>query len=81
MQLKIDFSPPIATGKKTERITVTCSSEFKSIVDLISRLSGQSVSELGQRYFISGIQNDLGTFFMAEPHLDKKLSQLITKKI
>ena len=78
-QLKLDFTPRHLSGKKTQRLTITCSDEFKSVVDLICRLTNQSVSELGQRYFIDGIKNDLGAVFMAEPHLDKKLSQLITK--
>lgn len=79
-QLSINFSPPHLAGKKTERLTITCSNEFKQVVDMVCRLTGQSISELGQRYFIDGIKNDLGTIFMAEPHLDKKLSDLITKK-
>ena len=78
--MKLDFSPtPLMTGKKTERITVTCSSDFKGLVDMICRFTGQSVSEIGHRYFIAGIQGDLGTLFMAEPHLDKKLTDLIKK--
>ena len=77
-QLKLDFSKPrIVQGKKTERLTITCSTEFKSVVDLLCRLTGQSVSELGQRYFIAGMQNDLGNVFMAEPFLEKKLSSLL----
>jgi hypothetical protein len=80
LQLNLDFSKPrIAQGKKTERITITCSTEFKSVVDLICRLTGSSPSEIGQRYFISGMQTDLGNVFMAEPHLEKTLAQLMRK--
>lgn len=78
-QLKLDFSSPrIIQGKKTQRLTITCSDEFKSVVDLLCRLTGQSVSEIGQRYFLSGMQNDLGNVFMAEPFLERKLHDLIT---
>ena len=78
-QLSLPLGSPILSGKKTERITMTCSSEFKSLVDLICKLTGQSVSEIGFRYFIEGIKGDLGNMFMAEPHLDKKLSDIISK--
>lgn len=79
-QLSLDFSKPrIAQGKKTERVTITCSSEFKQVIDLVCRISDVSISELGQRYFLRGIQNDLGTIFMAEPHLEKTLGQLLRR--
>lgn len=77
LQMNIDFTPKAAQGKRTERLTVTCSSEFKAIVDLIGRMTGETVSEMGHRYFIQGIQGDLGRRFMAEPHLDKSLRSLM----
>ena len=80
-QLSIPFgASPIMSGKKTERLTITCSTEFKSLVDLVCKFTGQSVSEIGHRYFIEGIKGDLGNMFMAEPHLDKKLSDILSKK-
>jgi len=79
-QLPLSFGPsPLTHGKKTERLTITCSSEFKQIVDTICRLTGESVSEAGQRWFLEGIKSDLGAVFAAEPHLDKRLSQLLAK--
>jgi hypothetical protein len=79
IQLMLDFQPRIASGKRTERLTVTCSSDFKGFVDMICRLTGESVSEIGHRYFLHGIKEDVGRIFMAEPHLDKRLSDLLHK--
>lgn len=70
---------PICTGKKTQRLTVTCSREFEGVVQQFANLTNTSVSELGHRYFIEGMQRDLGKLFMAEPHLDKTLRSLIPK--
>lgn len=81
-QLKIDFSPrPLADdpGKKTDRITVTCSSEYKEFVDLFCRVRGISTSELCHRYILEGMRGDLANLFMAQPHLDKKLKDILKK--
>ena len=78
-QLQYNFKPKIATGKKTERITITCPEEFKQILDLIANMTDSTTSELGFRYCLAGIQADLGTLFMATPHLDKSLREIISK--
>lgn len=78
-QLKLDFTPRVAAGKRTERITVTCSSEFKRLVDLICSFSGESVSELGHRYFLNGVRDDIGRFFISEPHIDKTLREVLSR--
>ena len=81
MQLKLDFSPKpsIDSGKKTERITITCSSDFKEFLDLFCRLSKTNISELGFRYLLEGMRNDLAAMFIAQPHLDKSLREVLQK--
>ena len=81
LQLQLNFqSPQLSIGKRTERLTVTCSAELKNIVETICRMTGETVSEAGHRYFLAGLKDDIGRIFMAEPHLDKTLSNLIAKK-
>lgn len=77
-QLTLDFRPRAITGKKTQRITITCSPDFKSIIEKIANIQDTDASKLGHRYFVEGIQRDLGTIFMAEPHLDSKLKDILT---
>ena len=79
MQLNLDFQPRISSGKKTERITITCSDEFKTLVNLISKLTNTDVSVMGHRYFIEGMQRDIGNVFMAEPHVEKSLRDILSK--
>ena len=84
-QLNLDFSKvnPLVSdpGKKTERITFTCSSEFKEFLELFSRVQEMTVSELCHRYILEGMRSDLGNLFMAQPHLDKTLRELLAKKV
>jgi hypothetical protein len=80
IQLDLPFQPRIAAGKRDKRITIACSDDFKTFVSSICRLTGENESELGHRYFLQGIKDDIGRIFMAEPHLDKKLSELLHKK-
>ena len=76
-QMSLDFRAKAITGKKTQRITITCSEDFKTIIEKIATLQDTDASKLGHRYFVEGIQRDLGTIFMAEPHLDSKLKDII----
>ncbi len=81
LQLKLDFGRPrIMAGKRSQRLTVTCSDEFREVVDLVCKMTDETISELGFRYFLDGIRGDLGRLFMAEPHLDQTLTELIRKK-
>ena len=80
MQMSFNFAPRITTGKRTERLTITCSHEFKQFVEQICKITNESISEIGQRYFIEGIRDDVGNIFMSEPHLSKPLSELLHKK-
>lgn len=83
MQLTLDFSAgPIVPdpGKKTERITVTCSAEFKEFIELICRISGRSVSEACHAFILHGAQEAIARIFLAQPHLDKKLRDILRKK-
>ncbi len=83
-QLTLDFSKinPLVSdnGKKTERIPFTCSSEFKEFLELFARVLDITVSELCNRYVLEGMRSDLGSLFMAQPHLDKTLRELLAKK-
>lgn len=79
-QLSLDFSKQkIVSGKKTSRIPIACSEEFKSLVDLVAHLLDSSTSEISHRYILEGIQRDIGNIFMTEPHLDKSLRQIVSK--
>lgn len=79
-QLKLDFSiKPILDGKKNERLSIPCSSEFIKFLDLLSSMYGKTRAELGHRFILEGMQQALGNAFMSEPYLDKKLSDLMGK--
>ena len=80
-QMQIDFTPRVAAGKKTARLTLTCSDSLKTFVDTICNVTGENASELLHRYTLQGLKDDIGRIFMAEPHIDKKLSELLHKKI
>lgn len=80
MQLDIDFKPkPINKdpGKHTERLTITCSSEYKEFVDLFCKIQKMTTSELCHRYILEGMKNDLADIFIAQPHLDKSLRKIL----
>jgi len=79
-QISINFNPsPIATGKKTDRVTFTCSSEFGNILQKEADMLGTTRSELAFQFVLEGMQRTLGTIFMAEPHSDKKVSELLKR--
>lgn len=81
-QLKLDFSRPsisIDSGKKTERITITASSDLKEFIDLFAVKLGLSVSELGAKYFIEGLQRDLGSMLLIQANEQKTLADLLKK--
>ena len=79
-QLKLDFNKKkITSGKREVRLTVTCNEELKSIIDQIVKIQDTDVSKLGYRYFIEGIQRDIGDIFMAMPHLKSSLGEIINK--
>lgn len=80
-QLTLKFGPmaQITDGKKLARIPIACSEELKGFVDSMARAQGVSTSEMCHRYIIQGLQGDLGAVFMSEPHLDKKLRDLMAR--
>lgn len=77
-QLTLDFQPkPIATGKKTQRLAIPCSDEFMQFLDMLAQMHNSTRDELAFDFVLEGMQKALGNIFMAEPHIDKKLSELI----
>jgi len=78
-QMQLSFNNTVSSGKKDQRITITCSEKFKELVDFISNLTDSTASEMGQRYFLDGMMKDLGQMFMAEPHLEKSLREILNK--
>lgn len=81
-QLKLPLNKTsISTGKKDQRITITCSEKFKELVDFIAKLTDANPSELGQRYFLEGMMKDMGQMFMTEPHLEKTLREILQKNL
>lgn len=81
-QLTLDFSKrSIAAedGKKERRITITCSEEFKEFFDLMVKARRLTASELGYEYLLDGMKDDLSSVFLARPHLDKSLRELMKR--
>lgn len=80
-QLKLDFSSkPIVSGKKNQRLAIPCSDEFLAFVDLLSKMVGKSRAELAFDFVLEGMQRTLGNVFMAEPHMEKKLRDLLKER-
>ena len=71
----------LSTGKKDQRITITCSEKFKELVDFIAKLTDTDPSKLGQRYFLEGMMKDLGEMFIAEPYLESTLREILQKNL
>ncbi len=65
------------TGPLTETITIPCSKQFKELVDLVCRLTGQDIAELGHRYLLEGMARDIKDVFSVEPYLDKTLREIL----
>jgi len=81
VQLKLDFSPKaIASGKKIERIPIACSYDLKKLLEQIASKQNLSVSQIGHRYLIEGLQRDIGTLYFSEPYQDETLGSLLQKK-
>lgn len=77
-QLSFDFSAkPIVSGKKRQRLAIPCSDEFLTMLDTLSSMMGVSRAELAFGFVLEGMQKSLGNAFMAEPHLDKKLRDVL----
>lgn len=79
MQLNFDFSRriPPPEGKKTERLTVPCSTEFKEFLQKLAAMQQVTVAELLYRYALDGMREDLSKVFLTFPHLDKKLRDVL----
>jgi predicted transcriptional regulator len=79
-QLRLDFAKfnRISTHqKKMERLSFTCSEEFKEFLDLMVDRLGTDRSNLVYRYVLEGMQRDLAETFLPEPHLDKSLRDIL----
>ena len=81
MQIKLDFSKKpildVDPNKKTERIAVACSEDFKEFFQRFCKLLKTNESELAQRYILEGMKNDLANIFLPQPHLDKSLREIL----
>lgn len=83
MQFKMDFSPkqiPADFGKKIDRIPVSCSPEFKELFQLFVKYTqSESDSQLGFRYLVEGMQNDLSTVFIKNPEIIQFIKNQLKK--
>ena len=73
----IDFNQAPDTGEIAERVTIGCSVEYKAFVELFASVRECTVSELCHRYVLDGMREDLANLFMAQPHLDKSLREIL----
>ena len=80
-QLKLNFRPlVIDTGKKSSRLTCSCSDEFTDLVEKIAAMRNVSKSELIYEYIVIGLKGDVGEIFLNAQHLDKPVREFINKK-
>ena len=81
MQLNLDFSRsvPVLEGKKTERLPIACSEEFKQALSMVANLLNKTPSELAHRYVVEGIVKDLGNILLAQPMANLSLKEVIEK--
>ena len=81
-QMNLDFSRPaisVDTGKKTERITFTASSDLREFLNTFSIKQNTSISELCQKYIIDGLQRDLGSMLLIQANAEKSLIDLLRR--
>ena len=81
-QLALNFSKKSITtddGKKACRISITCSEQFKEFFDLMVKARRSTVSALGYEYLLDGMKDDLSSVFLAQPHLDTSLRELMKR--
>lgn len=80
-QLTLDFSQslPVLNGKKTERLPIACSEEFKHALNMVAGLLSKTPSELAHRYVVEGIVRDLGNILLAQPMASLSLAEVIEK--
>ena len=78
-QLTLDFSRRLIAGKRTERITVTSSEEFRDLLDMLATRLNATRSELAFQYIVEGMQRDLGKVFMTELHSNKPVSHFLSE--
>jgi len=69
----------IDQGKKTARLTCSCSDEFMEIIEKIATIRGITRSELMYEYVVRGIKADVGHVFMGADQLEKPLKALLTR--
>ena len=78
IQLDLDFHA-VTSGKKTERLSIPCSSAFLKFLDMEADLLGTDRAKLAHRFVLEGLQKGLGKLFMAEPFTEDVLSDLMNK--
>ena len=81
-QMNLDFSRPaisVDTGKKTERITFTASSDLREFLNTFSIKQNTSISELCQKYIIDGLQRELGSMLLIQANAEKSLIDLLRR--
>lgn len=81
-QLTIDFSRPAKfadSGKRTKRITFTASEDLKEFLNIVSLKSGETISELCQRYVIEGIKSDISNMLFTQANENRTLANFLRK--
>lgn len=80
-QIKIDLQPmTIDQGKKTERLTCSCSEDFLLFVEKMASMRNLTRSELVYEYVVMGLKRDVGSIFLGAQHLDKPIRDLLNPK-
>jgi len=75
-QITLTLQPKILIGKKTERLSIPCSSEFISLVDQIAAMRGTTRAEFAFEAVLDAMKSSLGEIFMAELHGEKTVAEL-----
>jgi len=75
-QITLTLQPKILVGKKTERLSIPCSSEFISLVDQIATMRKTTRAEFAFEAVLDAMKSSLGEIFMAELHGEKTIAEL-----
>ena len=75
-QITFTLQPKILVGKKTERLSIPCSSEFIGLVDRIAAMKGTTRAEFAFEAVLNAMKSSLGEIFMAELHGDETVADL-----
>lgn len=75
-QITLTLQPKILIGKKTERLSIPCSSEFLGLVDQIAAMRGTTRAEFAFEAVLDLMKSSLGEIFMAELHGEKTVAEI-----